>query len=114
MSVQFTRLRERRKALGMSQGALASQVGTNQGQISKFEKGESIPSSDVLAGLSRALDVASDWLLGLTDEIQPCLTEQDLTTAERKAVSEWRQGKRLKAIKTIVMDESPAENSDAA
>jgi transcriptional regulator with XRE-family HTH domain len=111
MSVQAQRLRERRKALGMSQQQLAKQIGSNQAQISKYEQGDSDPTAEALAELSRALDVASDWLLGLTDELAPCLNETDLSAQERRAVNDWRQGKRLSAIKTIVLDD---EKSDAA
>jgi transcriptional regulator with XRE-family HTH domain len=99
------RIRDRRKALGISQEALAVMIGTNQGQVSKFENGESVPSSDILAALAHALKTSSDWLLGLADDHRPELHEYDLTPKEREAVTAWRRGERLKAIRVIVLDE---------
>jgi transcriptional regulator with XRE-family HTH domain len=105
MTEQSKRIRNRRKTLGISQVTLAEQIGTNQAQISKYESGESVPPSDTLAELSRVLGVSADWLLGLTDEVSSTAYQEKLSTKERQAVSAWRRGERLKAIKTIVMDE---------
>jgi transcriptional regulator with XRE-family HTH domain len=68
MSAQAHRIRERRKSLGISQKALGEAIGILQGQISKFEHGESIPSSEVLGQLAQILGVSADWLLGLTED----------------------------------------------
>jgi transcriptional regulator with XRE-family HTH domain len=104
VAVEMKRLRERRKALGMSQATLAKKIGINQAQISKYEVAENAVSSEVLAELARILDVSSDWLLGLTDEVMPSLREENLNMQEQAVVSALRQGKPLKAIKTIVKD----------
>jgi transcriptional regulator with XRE-family HTH domain len=104
MALQVKRLRERRQALRISQKTLAGLIGTNQGQISKVETGESAPSSDLLAELARVLEVSADWLLGLSDEMNCEVMQADLNATELEAVSAWRHGERLQAIKTIVLD----------
>jgi transcriptional regulator with XRE-family HTH domain len=101
MSVQATRIRDRRKALGINQEALAVLIGINQGQISRYESGESVPSSDVLAALARALQTSADWLLGLVDE----WPEYSLTRKEREILTALRQGEQLQAVRAIVMDD---------
>lgn len=111
--VQGSRLRERRKLLGITQEALAKAVGTNQAQISKFESGESVPSSDILAALAENLDVSADWLLGLSNNMAGCINETDLAPKEQEAVNAWRRGERLEAIKTIVLDDDVDKEQSA-
>src|SRR5258708_17465897 len=80
------RIRERRKALGLSQDALAELTGCLQTQISRYENNEAIPMSDALEALARALQVSADWLLGITEELHPSVNESDLDDLERAAV----------------------------
>ena len=55
-----TRLKERRKALKMSQKELAEGI-CKQGQISRIENGEYTPGSELLYALSRKLRVSMDY-----------------------------------------------------
>ncbi|UCC32125.1 MAG: helix-turn-helix domain-containing protein [Phycisphaerales bacterium] len=57
------RLRVRR---GLTQEQLAKLAGVPKGAISLWELGKAKPDSDQLVGLSRALRVSADELLGLT------------------------------------------------
>lgn len=57
------RIREARKALGWSQEVLAERVGVDQGQVSRWERGESTPTGRSVARLSRALEVPADLLM---------------------------------------------------
>jgi transcriptional regulator with XRE-family HTH domain len=91
MSIQATRIRERRQKVGMTQEELADRIGTNQRQISKYENGHNDPTADVLAALARALDTTTDWLLGLTDTPErPLRTEADLNEDERELLLIYR------------------------
>ena len=91
MALQLQRIKERRKALGLSQDELAEMAGTNQGQISRYENGESIPMADVLEALARGLDCSADWLLGLTDNANlQTISESELEELEREAVNAIR------------------------
>lgn len=66
------RLRERRKALGLSQAELAAKVSVSPAYVSMIESGsrENVGSS-VLTKIAAALDTTADYLLGLTDDPRP-------------------------------------------
>jgi transcriptional regulator with XRE-family HTH domain len=61
------RIRGRRIALKLSQKDLSSQVEVSPPAINQFEKGEKAPSTATLIKLAEALDVSSDYLLGVSD-----------------------------------------------
>ena len=65
------RIREVRKARGISQAKLASKIGMEQTQYSRYERGENEIKVNVLIDICKALDVSSDYLLGLSDNPQP-------------------------------------------
>lgn len=80
-------IRDRRKALGLSQAALAEIIGTSQRQVSKYETGQSDISGDVLNLLADALDTTVDYLLERTDYPErPLRGEYDLNEIEREAI----------------------------
>lgn len=55
------RLHQARQANGLSLRALAEQVGVSAMMLSKYERAESVPSSDVLLALSNALGVRTEY-----------------------------------------------------
>jgi transcriptional regulator with XRE-family HTH domain len=61
------RLRKLREAAGLSTRELARQIGTNHSTIVFWEKGDSIPRSEVLASMSKSLGVSVEVLLGIKD-----------------------------------------------
>lgn len=63
-----TRMRRRRKALGLSSYELARLIEEREGQVGRWERGTSAPRPHVIAKIARALDVSSDYLLGLSDQ----------------------------------------------
>ncbi|MCS6885609.1 MAG: helix-turn-helix transcriptional regulator [Acidobacteriota bacterium] len=56
------KIRDRRRFLGLSQAELGQQIGVHQKQISAYERGVNLPSSDVLIKLSEILGVSLDYL----------------------------------------------------
>jgi transcriptional regulator with XRE-family HTH domain len=62
------RLKAIRKGLRFSQAMLAIKSGYDQREISYWETGEREPSASQLADLAIALEVSTDWLLGLSEE----------------------------------------------
>ena len=62
------RLRTARLAANMRQVDLANKIGTNQAAITNYETGRLDISTAHLFRLARALNVTTDWLLGLTDD----------------------------------------------
>ena len=61
------RLRELRKAKGISQLKLAMDLNTNQNTISRYETGEREPGIAELIALADYFDVSIDYLLEQTD-----------------------------------------------
>ena len=59
------RLRESIAESGIAQKELARQVGVSPQTISKYMKKDIFPALDTLAKLCKALDVSSDFILGL-------------------------------------------------
>jgi transcriptional regulator with XRE-family HTH domain len=57
------RIRQLRKERKWSQGDLATAVGGDAGQISRYENGHIAPSADAIVRLAEALDVSCDYLL---------------------------------------------------
>lgn len=55
------RLHQARQASGLSQRALADNVGVSAMMISKYERAQSFPSSDVLLALANALGVRTEY-----------------------------------------------------
>jgi PAS domain S-box-containing protein len=71
------RLRELRKAKGISQRELANKVGTNFTYLSKLETGAiPRPGEKIILALAKVLDADPDELFGLTRKIPPDITEQ--------------------------------------
>lgn len=64
----FMRLREIRKAKGISQLKLAMELNTNQNTISRYETGEREPGINDLIKIADYFNVSLDYLLGRTDK----------------------------------------------
>ena len=99
------RLREARLAMGHTQESLAQLLDVPAKQISRYENGENKPGADVLMAFSQELHVSADWLLGLSDDSTPADLIDPLSPKERAAISDWRKGDRLRAIKSIIEDD---------
>lgn len=64
MSVFAERLQDLRKQAGLSQQALARELGVAQGSISNYEKRGRRPDVGFLVRLADRFGVTTDWLLG--------------------------------------------------
>ncbi len=69
-------LKKLRSERGVSQTALAKEVGVSPGNIGDWEIGRSKPGYNALAELSRFFGVSADFLLGLTGARQRVASEQ--------------------------------------
>jgi transcriptional regulator with XRE-family HTH domain len=76
------RLTRARKACGWNQADLAAEVGSSQSIVSRWERGVGEPTHVQLYRLSLALKVATDWLLGLSDEGGPPPPEREPIEAD--------------------------------
>lgn len=95
------RLKILREGRGLTQSDLADELEISEPQIWRYENGESKPRGDVVIKLATFFGVSSDYLLGLTDD--PGMHIQgDLSLTERAAISAWRRGQPLEAVKIII------------
>ena len=78
------RIRQRRRALDITQEKFEEMTGIKQSHLSALESDRiKIVKSDTLVKLARALQVSADWLLGLheDDESEVLPTAVDLVPA---------------------------------
>lgn len=77
------RIRLRRQEIGMSQQALAEQLGVSFQQVQKYERGANRISASMLVRTARALDCPGGILLG-ADGSKPAMTsrQEDALEAE--------------------------------
>lgn len=65
-AVFATNLRECMENKGVSQSALAQQIGVQRQTVSLYMSGQSSPNTEILTNIANALDVSADYLLGLS------------------------------------------------
>ncbi len=68
MVIFKTRLKERRKSLGLTQEELGKNIFLSKGEICAYEKGKRIPPLDVLIRIADFLEVDFLWLVGLEEK----------------------------------------------
>jgi len=76
------RIRKRREQLKMTQFVLAQSIRKSLTQICRYEQGDNDPTGEVLIALSKALGTTTDYLLGLSDEVDKPIRESDLNPLE--------------------------------
>jgi transcriptional regulator with XRE-family HTH domain len=58
-----TRIKQRRKELGLTQVQIKQITGISSGNMSEIENGNKLPSTPTLISLSAILDCSIDWML---------------------------------------------------
>lgn len=96
------RLKESRQKSHLTQDELAEKLHTVKTQISRWERGESVPHADTLVELSRLFGVSVDYLLGLSDEPTIRVRFDNLSPEEMLILTALRQGDDQEALKIIV------------
>lgn len=91
ISLRVDRLRETRELQRLTQNELARISGISQNQISRYEAGQTEPSSSVIGQLAHALNVTVDYLLGLTD-IPNSYDASDLRPEQQQLLSAYEIG----------------------
>lgn len=94
------RLKELRVKKGISQNELARIIGVHVTNISRYERGENRPTSDVLAKLANALDVTADYLMdgSMDDKAQSTISDKEL-------LSQFQRVEKLPREKKAVVKE---------
>ena len=93
-----------RKAKGLSQEELAVKLNVVRQTVSKWEKGLSVPDSNMLISLADELDTSVSILLGETVQ-EPCVNELDL-----KSISEKLEKINLQFAKRSKMRDEDSDN----
>lgn len=96
------RFRALREKLGLTHDELAERLELGTTQIWRYENGKTDPSSDILARIAQVFGVSTDYLVGLTDDPNPNLKIDNLTTQERKVLSAMRHGDVVEAMKALL------------
>jgi len=76
------RIKECREATDLSQKELADLVDVTPSAVNQYEKGEKTPSTETLIKLAKALGVATDYLLGASQE-KGIFIDRDVSMAFR-------------------------------
>ncbi len=102
--MRHDRLRSLREEKGYTQEEFAELLGETRLQIWRWENKKSIPDAETIVRLAKTLNVSSDYLLGISDDLLPSLSESDLSVKERAVVAAMRRGNTTEAIRVIVGD----------
>jgi transcriptional regulator with XRE-family HTH domain len=102
IDMRADRLKLARIDAGHTQESLAEFLGIDTRQIWRYENEETIPKADMVARIAEALNVSTDYLLGLTDDPTPVEMATNHLSADEKAILRaLRQGERMEAIRII-------------
>lgn len=91
------RLKQARTKKGLSQGDLAKTIQVHVTNISRYERGENRPTSDVLSKLANALDTTVDFLMSgsLHDQADTEINDKELLSQFKRAEHLPQEKKRL-------------------
>ncbi|WP_438734084.1 helix-turn-helix domain-containing protein [Enterococcus sp. AZ128] len=91
MSMEYfgDKLKALRKAKKMTQLDLGNRVGVSKWAITSYEQGRTSPSVEILIKLCDILDVSSDYLLGISDNLPIQLNSVGLSDEEVRLLLEF-------------------------
>ena len=94
------RLKQARNQNNLSQKELAQLIDVHVMNISRYERGENLPSTDILAKMARALKVTTDYLMN------GAITEQAETTiSDKELLAQFQKLEKLPTEKKNVIKE---------
>lgn len=94
-----SRLRMAREKRNHSQTSLGELIDVAPQHVQRWEAGRHMPNLETIGRIAKALNVSSDFLLGLTSEMDAYLDE--LTITEKAVIEAMRRGDSLEAIHVI-------------
>lgn len=94
------RLKQARNAKGISQSNLAKSIGVHVTNISRYERGENKPTSQVLSRLADALAVSADYLMsGSTNDVA------NNTISDKELLEQFKKVEQLPQNKKVLIKE---------
>jgi transcriptional regulator with XRE-family HTH domain len=79
------RLRAARRRQGLSQEGLARLVDASKNSVQNWERASALPRCETVVALARALEVSSDYLLGLAEPAPRAAAARPAPAARRRA-----------------------------
>ena len=97
----MTRIRELRKAAGLTQQELATYLGVNQTAISQWEREVTSPGGELLVELSRFFNASADYILGKSEDrtVSPSLSSNSVSIP---VLGDVQAGLPMEAIENII------------
>lgn len=95
------RIRKRREAISMSRFDLAYTIRTSINQIYRYENDVNEPGASVLFKIAKALDVSTDYLLGMIET--PIVREHEEAVV-RKLLDSYMAGELEDVIKIVLTE----------
>lgn len=97
-----SRLKAVRQLRGHTQESLADAAGTSITNIKRWESERVEIKAEQLTKLAHALEVSTDYLLGLVDDINGHLTFADLSPEESRLISAIRGTEIIEAMRLLI------------
>ena len=96
------RLKELRNRKKISQNELSKTIGVHVTNISRYERGENKPTTEVLSKLANALDTTTDFLMnGSTDEVATSnLSDKEMLSLFKKVTNLSKE--RQEVVKELI------------
>ncbi|MFZ4814781.1 MAG: helix-turn-helix domain-containing protein [Phototrophicaceae bacterium] len=94
------RLQWAREVQGHTQKSLAELLNMGEKQIWRYENEKTKPAGEDVARIAKALDVSTDYLLGITDDPLPHHHE-NLSPRESEVLAAMRRGDTMTAIRVL-------------
>lgn len=95
MNVLMQRLKPLRKMRHITQKQLAARIGYSENAVHGWEHGDYTPSCDALCKIAIVLNCSTDWLLGLTDIIEPTYSDAVDRVSRMESNSSLEKSSRL-------------------
>ena len=102
-AVFMPRLREARRMSGLRQKDLANKIGTTESCVSRWMNGKVFPEAVYIPALATALNVSTDWLLGLDE------TDQKAAKRDRERLAKLELA--FDVIKLTIADAEKADEN---
>ena len=99
------RIANLRKELDINQKELATKVGITEASLSRYENNLREPKSEIIVRLAKALETATDYLLGVNDNTK--ISKEDKLIIENLSVSE-KTKKLLEKIYSLEKEDREA------
>lgn len=104
--MRIDRLRQAMEKSGQNSASLAELIGRAERTIRRILAEDGNTSDDTVFLIAQALDVSSDYLLGLSDDPTPQMRVDNLSDDERAILTALRRGEPMEAIKIIASTEN--------